>query len=74
MKTAIFTAAVAAIGFAAPAMAWNETGYAVQCYDETYVRPDLRVLEEADPRSRVQVGAAQAGQLVRSTTRRSTSR
>ena len=39
MKTAIIAAAVAATGFAAPAFAWNNTGYVVKCYDETYVGP-----------------------------------
>ena len=65
MKTAIFTAAVAAIGFAAPALAWDNTGYAVQCYNETYVGPTYEYSKKLIREAEYKWEHNKAGQLVK---------
>jgi len=65
MKISIMTAAVAAIGFAAPAFAWNETAYAVQCYDETYVGPTYEYSKKLIKEAEYSYKHNKAGQLVK---------
>lgn len=44
MKTALIAAAVTAIGFAAPAVAWE--GKVVACYDKVWVGPEYKVTKK----------------------------
>lgn len=65
MKTAFITATVAAIGFAAPAFAWEGTSYVVKCYDESYVGPTYEYSKKLIREAEYKWKHNKAGQLVK---------